>query len=190
MLDDRAFMLELYRDYYGLVRRAVVKVVRDRTQVEDLINDTFLLLLDKISVLRTLDRCRLAAYVVYTSRSVSINYIRRQVVQDNHLYYGLEADLANEIADPGEAVEDLVLYREDISDLWKTILCLPERQKDLLYFKYALDLDDAQIAAVYNISPAGVRQALTRARRAVKRLTAKREENKDDEHKGEAAGRV
>ncbi|MBS3984754.1 MAG: hypothetical protein KGZ66_04000 [Selenomonadales bacterium] len=60
----------------------------------------------------------------------------------------------------------------------------------MLYFKYALDLDDAQIAAVYNISPAGVRQALTRARRAVKRLTAKKEENKDDEHKGEAAGRV
>lgn len=188
MLDDQAFMLEFYSDYYGLVRRAVEKAVRDTNQVEDLIHDTFLRLLDKISVLRTLDRCRLVAYVVYTSRSVCINYIRRQVVQDNHLCYGLEADLADEITDPGEAVEDLVLYRQDTSDLWKTIFCLPERQKDLLYLKYVLELDDAQIAKGYNISPAGVRQALTRARRAVKRLTASKEESKHDEHKSSTAG--
>jgi len=134
--------------------------------LDDLINDTFLKLLEKISVLRTLDRCSLAAYIVYTSRSVSINFIRRQSVQNTRLCYGLEEDLAEGISDSRDTIGERMAQL----DLWKVIWRLPERHKDVLYFKYGLELPDTEIAKALSITPASVRQVLTRARRAAKRL--------------------
>ena len=168
--DDRDFMMDLYKGHYGLVRSAILKVIRDRDCLEDLINDTFLKLIGKISILRTLDCCRLVTYVVYTSRSISINFIRQRAVQNKHIYFGLNEDLAERVTDPRETVEDKVVYWEEREDLWGTILRLPEKDKDLLYFKYVLELHDADIAKILNISPTSVRQYLTRARRAAKKL--------------------
>lgn len=67
--DGKAFMLSLYQDYYGLVRKTVYNITHEEDNMEDLINNTFLKLIEKISLIRTLDGCKTAAYVVYTSRS-------------------------------------------------------------------------------------------------------------------------
>jgi RNA polymerase sigma-70 factor (ECF subfamily) len=71
--EDKAFMLNLYKNYYALVRKTVYNITRDKNQAEDLANDTFIKLIERISSIRTLESCSLAAYVVYTSRSVAIN---------------------------------------------------------------------------------------------------------------------
>ena len=91
-------------------------------------------------------------------------------MQNKHIYFGLDEDLAECVADPRETVEDKVVYWEEREDLWGTILRLPEKDKDLLYLKYVLELHDADIAKILNISPTSVRQYLTRARRAAKKL--------------------
>ncbi len=181
--DDRDFMMDLYNGHYGLVRSAICKVIRDTDYLEDLINDTFLKLIGKISVLRTLDCCRLAAYVVYASRSTSIDFIRRRDVQAKHMYFGLDEDLAGTVLDPAEAVEDKVVYAEERDDLWRAILRLPEKQKDLLYFKYVLEMPDAEIAGILGIATASVRQYLTRARRGIKKLI-----NEELKNHGEQSG--
>lgn len=61
--DDKAFMLNLYQDYYGLVRKTVYNITHDKDNTEDLINDTFIKLIEKISLIRTLDSCKTAAYL-------------------------------------------------------------------------------------------------------------------------------
>ena len=40
--ESKAFMLNLYHDYYGLVRKTVYNITRDADNVKDLINDSFL----------------------------------------------------------------------------------------------------------------------------------------------------
>ena len=95
--DDKAFMLNLYKDYYGLVRKTIYSITHNNSEVEDLINDTFIKLIEKVSLLRTLDSCRLAAYVVYTSRSVAINFIKHRDVQNKHVYYGKDLDLSDKL---------------------------------------------------------------------------------------------
>ena len=187
--DDRDFMMDLYKEHYGLVRSAISKVTRDKDHLEDLINDTFLKLVGKISILRTLNCCKLVAYVVYTSRSVSINFVRHRAVQNKHTYFGLVDDLAQGVADPNDTVEDKVVYWEEREDLWKAVLRLPEKQKNLLYFKYVLEMHDTEISETLGITPDSVRQYLTRARRAAKKLI--NEEGKDnDKQSGQAAGGV
>ena len=170
--DDRSFMLSLYNDYYGLVRKTVYNITCDTDHVEDLISDTFIKLIEKISLIRTFESCKLAAYVVYTSRSVAINFIKHRDVQKKHAYYGEGIDLAEKI--PGlEDLEDRIIHQEEIAELGNAILKLPEKQKDLLYFKYILEMHDREIAEILKIAPESVRQYLTKARREAKKLMDK-----------------
>ncbi|OPY58988.1 MAG: RNA polymerase sigma factor [Pelotomaculum sp. PtaU1.Bin035] len=63
--------------------------------------------------------------------------------------------------------------RKRYEELGNAILRLPEKQKDLLYFKYILEMADAEIAEIFGIAPDSVRQYLTRARREAKKLMDK-----------------
>lgn len=167
--DDKAFMLNLYQDYYGLIRKTVYSITHDVDNAEDLINDIFVKLIEKISLIRTLDGCKTATYVVYTSRSVAINFIKHRDVQKKHVYYGEGVGLTEAISGPVDTIENGIIHQEEIEEMGNAILRLPEKQKDLLYFKYILEMDDAEIAEILKISPDSVRQYLTRARRQAKK---------------------
>ena len=187
--EDRDFMMDLYNGHYGLVRSSIHKVVRDTDHLEDLISDTFLKLIGRISTLRTLNCCTLATYVVYTGRSISINFVRNRDVQNKHTYYGLEDDLAGEVADLDDTTEDKVINWEEREELWRAVLRLPEKQKNLLYFKYVLEMHDTEISETLGITPDSVRQYLTRARRAAKKLINE-EVQDNDKQSGQAAGGI
>jgi len=171
--DDKAFMLNLYKDYYGLVRKTIYSITHNNSEVEDLINDTFIKLIEKVSLLRTLDSCRLAAYVVYTSRSVAINFIKHRDVQNKHVYYGKDLDLSDKLSSRVDRIEERIIRHEELEELGNAILKLPDKYKDLLYFKYILQMHDREIAKVFEIAPDSVRQYLTRARREAKKLLVK-----------------
>lgn len=174
---DKAFMLNLYHDYYGLVRKTVYNITHDLDNLEDLINDIFLKLVDKISLIRTLNSGKKAAYIVYSSRSVAINFINHRDVETKHLYYGEESDMAESISDGEDTIVDRIIHQEEIEEMGNAILKLPEKQKELLYFKYVLDMDDSEIAPIFNIAPDSVRQYLTRARRNAKQMMGKEMNN-------------
>ncbi|HAG08590.1 MAG TPA: sigma-70 family RNA polymerase sigma factor [Desulfotomaculum sp.] len=171
--DDKAFMLNLYKDYYGLVRKTVYHITHDANNVEDLINDTFIKLIEKISLIRTLESCKLATYVVYASRGVAINFVKHRDVQKKHAYYGQDLDLAEEIPSPEGNIEDRIIHQEEMKEMGNVILKLPEKQKDLLYFKYILEMPDRDIAEIFKIAPDSVRQYLTKARRKAKEFLDK-----------------
>ena len=168
--DDKTFMLNLYKDYYALVRKVVYSIISDNKDIEDLMNYTFIKLIEKVSLIRTFDCCKTAAYVVYTARSVTINFIKHRDVQRKHTYYGGEADAVEEIVSSDDSIEDSLIHRETLESLSDAVLKLPERQKNLLYFKYILSMTDTEIAEELGIGSNSVRQYLTRARRDAKKL--------------------
>lgn len=181
--DDKAFMLNLYQDYYALVRSTVYKVMRCDSDIDDLVEDTFVKLIEKISLLRTFNCCKTVSYVVYTTRNVTINFIRHRDVCEKHSYYGGQEDVLAGLTDTNEPMEDLYLRQEEIEALSDAVLKLPDRQKDLLYFKYIRNMSDDEIAEELSISPVSVREYLTRARRAAKKLMEK-EDDRNGEQKG------
>jgi RNA polymerase sigma-70 factor, ECF subfamily len=171
--DDRAFMLNLYKNYYNLARKTIYSITHDNQKIEDLINDAFVKLIEKISKIRTLDCCSLSVYVVYTVRSVSINHIKHKEVENKHMYYSENMDLAKDILDYEDDTIEKLIRQEEIQLLNVTLSKLPQNQRDLLYFKYILEMSDKQIAEILGIAPSSVRQYLTRARREAKRLIEK-----------------
>ncbi len=171
--NDKDFMLNFYKEYYGLVRKTIYNITHDMNILEDLINDTFLKLIKNIPTLRTLESHSAATYVVYTARSVAINYIERRKVQNKHIFYGNDADVAERIPGVGDTFVDRIIHQEELKELSSAILKLPEKQKNLLYFKYILEMDDQRIAEIFGIAPNSVRQYLTRARRNAKQIMVK-----------------
>lgn len=174
--DDRAFMLNLYKNYYGLVRKTIFNITNDVSDIEDLINDAFIKLIGKVDVIKRLDKHKLASYIAYTSRSVAINYIRHKQVERKYSYSDTYTDaidaLANNAKD--ETIEERLIKQEEMESLVNAVKGLPQDKKDLLYFKYVLEMDNAQIAEVLGISPDSVRQYLTRARRCARKLMEER----------------
>ncbi len=45
--DDKAYMLTLYKGYYGLVRKTIYNITHDSDNLNDLINHTFIKLRKK-----------------------------------------------------------------------------------------------------------------------------------------------
>lgn len=172
--DDKAFMLDLYKSYYGLVRKTIFGITHDSKEIEDLINDIFIKLIEKISLLRTFDSCKTTAYVVYTIRSVTINYIKHKKVENKHMYY---SDIAEDVFGLDDDSEVRIVHQEELELLCDVITKLPTKEKDLLYFKYVLEMKDSEIANILGIAPNSVRQYLTRARRDAKKLMEKEMSN-------------
>lgn len=171
--DDRAFMLDLYQKYYGLVRSNICRVTRGNDCLEDLVNDTFIRLIERISIIRALDCCRLNTYVVLTSKRVAINYLRRREVQNQHISWVDDIEAAAGSMSVDDTLEERIISGDEYVSLKVALQQLPEQLRDVLFFKYYLEMDDREIAQELLISPDSVRQYLTRARRSARQLMQK-----------------
>lgn len=169
--DDRAFMLDFYQAYYGLVHCTIQRLVDDAHLLEDLVSEVFLKLIEKTALIRRLDCCGLGAYVVSTSRGVAINYLKRREVQNKHMSWVEDIDTISEtLTAVASVVEQSIIDCEEEAALVAAIRRLPELLRSVLCFKYLLEMDDREIADLLLIKPGSVRQYLTRARRAAKEL--------------------
>ena len=88
--------------------------------------------------------------------------------------------MAKNIPSSEDDIETRIIHKEELKELGNAILKLTEQQKDVLYFKYILEMNDAEIAEILVIAPDSVRQYLTRARREAKELMEKGMNQRDE----------
>ena len=86
--DDRTYIMDLYINYYGLVFSKIKNITNSTNDVEDLVNDTFVKLIGKISLLRTLSDYKVTTYIVYTAKSTALNFVKRKGIQNKLIFYG------------------------------------------------------------------------------------------------------
>lgn len=170
--DDRAFMASLYQQHYPLMRHVAWGVLRDETLAGDMVNEAFLSLLCKISVLRALDGCTLRAYLVSTVRNVSINALTRRNRRNAYAFLDDGSALDQAVSDE-ESPLDAVLRSAEIERLTDGLKRLPPRDRWLLEMKYFRKMNDAEIARQLKIGENSVRMYLTKARRKLGDLIGK-----------------
>ncbi len=175
--DDRDFMVNIYMSYNRLVRKTIYSITHENKDIEDLIEDTFLKLIEKISTIRKLDSRKITSYIVYTSRNIAINYVRHRNVEQKHTYLGGETDIGEDIAIVYNW-DDQINHQDELEILSNSLMKLPQKQKDLLYFKYILEQENKEIAHTLGVTESSVRQFLTRARRKARELIEKEMSNR------------
>ncbi|WP_245596166.1 RNA polymerase sigma factor [Paenibacillus taiwanensis] len=167
--DEGMFVAELYIRYYPMMRKKAFEITRDHSVVEDIIQDAFIRLMNKIPLLRSLDSGKRVSYILQTIRHTALNYMKQHAKNKKYTttcYSDLEW-----ICDAQLSIEDTYNAKEGLHSVSGIISELPKRDRLLLYNKYILDLDDHAISRSMKIPTANIRSYLTRARqRALKIL--------------------
>ena len=164
--DDREFMTQLYIDNQRLMYLEIKKLVADDWIAEDILHDSIVRLIDKIPLLRSLDKRRRINYLVTTVRNQTKNYYRSKQ-KEKISSLDSSPGLLNTILWSDEEIGDQIHWRlqaEKLKSIWPE---LSDSTKQLLERKYILAQTDDEIALAFNIKASSVRMKLVRARREV-----------------------
>ena len=166
--DDREFMIELYLKYNKLMFVKAKGIVKDDYVAEDMVQETFAKIIEKIEKIRKIECCILPSYLVICIRRVCFNYLAKKQVRDKYSAQSIDDEAYNfEYEDDKTDIEAEVLLKLDVSEVKKTFLKLPEKLQNILEYKYLLEMTDEEIAKTLGINKNSVRTYLTRARREV-----------------------
>lgn len=158
--DDRAYILALYQTAYRLMKHQIIQVTKNPQSADDLIQDTLVRLIPKIPLLRTLAPGQARVYAVRSAKAVAIDHMRKR--SKEWTYYAEES---------GQFPEALFCgtengYRQiESDDAFRSMLSLlGERDSDMLYYRYWLELGLEEIARLVGLGPQSINKALSRAR--------------------------
>jgi RNA polymerase sigma-70 factor (ECF subfamily) len=146
----------LYRRHHGSVRAICLAVLRDRNEVDDAVQQVFL------SALRSLQ-----SGVVPRDPGAWLATIARR-----HCWARARerttAPLAVDVADAGaQDPATAAVQRAELTEAWRTIAGLPERQREALLLREIRGLGYDELADRLEVSAPSLRSLLLRARRTL-----------------------
>lgn len=173
--DDRTLVIDIYLKYRKLMYSVAMQIVQDHQIAEDMVMAAIADMIDKIEVLRKIQRCRMRSYVASIVRNDSIDYVRKRNRQGKYAFLPDDEELMNKVASEGE-VDDAVLQDAEIEVLHKALAGLSMKERLLLTMKYVDESSDKDIAAVLHIGQDSVRTYLSRARKHLQQIIKEVEE--------------
>lgn len=171
--EDVVFLTELYDRYYPIMKKKAYEILQDYDIVDDMIQESFVRLISKAALLRSLDLHKQVSYLVHTVHNTSINHAKQRKRHLNHTSSGITADSIEQIADKQPSIEEMYSLKEDYTEIAKILSELSERDQTLLYNKYILEWSDHKLAASMDVQAVNIRSYLTRARRRAMKLLLK-----------------
>lgn len=171
---DREFMIGLYREFEKLMYYTAQQFASNRVDVEDIVQDSVVKLIQKVETLQSLQRCKLAGYIVSTVRNTAINHLKAEAVISKHTYRDLGNEL-DEMENQMLPLDELLILadrRDALAGVWKSI---SETDRYLLEGRYILELTNAEMASQLGCKESSIRMKLTRARRNVLKMVMESE---------------
>lgn len=156
---------EIYHQYFPRVFAYVYGRVRNLQLTEDLVADVFEKAYVKVSSLRNTEA--FSTWLFTIARNVIISHARkhsRETVVD--------PEVMREIAPSAANVETEILMREELKDIALLVRQLPQREQEILSFKFDAELSNTQIAEIMDLSEPNVRVILFRSLRKLRQMLA------------------
>ena len=163
---DRLFLEMLYDNYNWLMFKHAWRYFQNQTDVEDVVQQSFLKLIRYLPTLKKLNRNTLAVYIVNVIRSCSIDICRkRKTEKENNFsdfFEGYEETLEDDY-DTDCVMENFLSMQQ----LTNAISQLPEKNQFILEAKYLQSWSDSEISEIFGIKKNTVRTRLFRAKNKV-----------------------
>lgn len=158
---------ELVRRYQHGVAIIIDQIVRSRSATEDVSQDTFKIVLEKVRRGELREPERLSGFVCGVARHAAIDHIRRTRHSKNQETIGN----AEQIPDPSPSQLDEVLKKERAEVVRKLIAELKqERDRDLLFRYYIAEEDKDKICENLGLTRAQFNNVIFRATARFKEL--------------------
>ena len=158
---DRAFMINLYEQCHKAMYRQAYDILRDHGEAEDAVQDTLIKLIGRMAALRAIPQGQLLPYAVIAAKSTAIDRWRRRKKER----VGASEDFAEGWSAAPEEQLGAFIDMERVDLLSRGLEKLPQRDRDILMYRYILEMSDEEIAGLLNIKPGSVRMCLSRARK-------------------------
>ncbi len=166
--DDQAFLIDLYNEYCQLMCDKAESIVHNKQDAEDIVQDMLAYMIANLQKFRKINCCTLPFYLVMCIKRRCINHLKQREVQKKHIVGSMDhTSFSFEYSDPAKPVDEQVLLQLRFEQVQEAFTFLPEKIKDVLRYKYLLELSDREIAEILGIKKNSVREYLTRARKAV-----------------------
>ena len=150
--EEKVFMIDVYKNYSGLIRGTIFKMNRTQNDLDDLESEVILKLMKKVRSLMKLSEGQLVSYIHITTKRSVLDFWKKNKHIHTH-----ESQLFENIADT-KRVESLV-EKEAIS-----FESLTEKSKCILYDRYIEELTITEISQKYKMTKGNVSTTLSRAR--------------------------
>lgn len=171
--NSRPDMEAIYLKYRRLMYATAGKFTNDPEDQKDIVQTAMERLIKIFSAPRGKVRCVTAGYIVFTVRSVSIDFLRKQAREAKHCISIEENQLAEIICTDG-SLEDLLLSSNSVEQLWDIWPQLSPEERILLEGKYILGLSGEELATILKCKTENIWMKLTRARRRAAKLLSER----------------
>lgn len=161
---DSAAFDTIYRTYYPKMVKVCMSIVRDdRTIVDDLVHDAFIMAFVSIGNLR--DNSKFSEWLTTIVRNVSLKYVK----QRNNISILPMSTLEEEnvvVADVSSSPESVLNHKE----LLELINLLPEGYRKVLQLSVIEGFSHKEIAEMLGIEPHSSSSQLSRAKRLLRRM--------------------
>ena len=167
MAADTAAETELVRRYQGGIRVIIGRLVRDQLTTEELSQETFRIILEKVRAGHLRDAERLSGFICAVARNVAIEYLRKRQRLTNQEGVGGAEQVSDPQPDPYEQLwrkEKAALVRRVIGEL------KAERDRQVLSRFYIAEEEKEQICADLGLSSQQFNSVLFRALKRYKEL--------------------
>jgi RNA polymerase sigma-70 factor (ECF subfamily) len=136
---------ELYDNYEKPLLRFAKSLAGNKDDAEDLVQETFLRAINNITLLDTLSMAQTRSWLFKVLKNCLIDKKRKAKFET--------------LAEPGEDEFDCSIESKVESKLFidEALSYLPEKSRDILYKRYILDMNSAEIASILSIPASTVR---------------------------------
>ncbi len=176
--DDRQLAAELYTRYRAVMLRRADSILKEDDWAEEAVQEAMLRVIRHLEKVRMIPENERAYYLAAVTQTAALDLYRRRQREQQNTFTGYDESLdASGPAEDGPM--ELLLRREQAVLLRQCVALLPQRELDILNYRYLLELPHKEIARLMGLKPEHVRMLLTRAKR--KLLLAYREKGGTDD---------
>ncbi len=155
---------DIYHKYFPKLYKYILYRVGDINTAEDLVSEVFEKVLIKFSTYNP-GKGKLSTWLFTIANNSIINYFKK-----NNRY---KEPIDFEQVEAKYTLEDLIIDRELKKYLLKAIMCLDERQRNIIALKFGACLTNRQVAQVMNITESNVGTILYRSLKRLKDILKK-----------------
>lgn len=152
--DKIDFVADIYNEYYAKLYKYTIYRVGNHSTAEDLVSEVFEKVVAKYYTYNPM-KAKLSTWLFAIANNTIINYYRKS--QHKTECIGLE------IIESKPCVEETVIAKETKAELLEAMICLDERQRNVIALKFGANLTNRDIAQMLDLTESNVGTILYRS---------------------------
>lgn len=165
--EETAYYAQIYSNYHKMMFSIARKYTDEHSMAEDVVSNSNLALMGKITVLKGLDPKQITAYIATTVKNTAINH-RRNIIRRQELFQP-EVHLKQDGACENDILHQME-KREEYRELLQMMRKLTKNERMVLYMRFCLNCSTREVAETFGLSESSIRTYVYVSKKKIRRM--------------------